>query len=71
MRGAYPNLYCSLWVRTLQTSFWQVFGQNPVFLNRTADAKSWIPAQKHRRNDEPDDRPPSGQTGYAPVMSDE
>ena len=50
-------MFCSLWLRKLQTSFRQVFGRNPVFLNRTTGAKSWIPAQKHRRNDAMGDRP--------------
>jgi hypothetical protein len=40
----------------LQTSFRQVLSRNPVFLKGTTGAKSWIPAQKHRRNDEMEDR---------------
>jgi hypothetical protein len=43
--------------RISQTSFRQVFSRNPVFLNQTTGARSWIPAQKRRRNDETSDHP--------------
>jgi hypothetical protein len=43
--------------RLSQTSFRQVFSRNPVFLNQTTGARSWIPAQKRRRNDETGDHP--------------
>ena len=51
-----PCLFCPQWVRTSHASFRQVFSRNPVFLDRTSNAKGWIPAQKHRRNDETDER---------------
>ena len=60
-----PCLFCPQWVRTSHASFRQVpglkpagtsFSRNPVFLDRTTNAKGWIPAQKHRRNDETDER---------------
>jgi hypothetical protein len=43
--------------RLSQTSFRQVLSRNPVFLNQTTGARSWIPAQKRRRNDETGDHP--------------